>query len=178
MAKNKSSARIVTPVGRLSFPYLFTPEVNKLNPGAPAKYTSLIVFDSDADLHKIEAIMAEVIAAQWGDAGLPAGANNPLRDASEKAGMGEPFTSGSKFIKVQSQFAPGLVDINRQPILDPKEIYRGVYARVHIHAYAYDNVQKGVGFGLDNVQKVEDGPVEGSTADAGSAFPDDLDDLL
>ncbi len=178
MAKN-SSAKIITPVGRLAFQSLFTPSVNKLNPSAPAKFETIIVFDKDADLSKIEAIMEEAIQAKFGG-NAPEGLYNPLRDASEKSKFGEPFTSGGKMIKVKSNFAPGIINLQREPILDPSEIYPGVLARLQIHAYAYDNATSGVGFGLDNVQKVKDGPAADGRTDAASAFGDDLDvdDLL
>jgi hypothetical protein len=170
MANAKPSAKIITPVGRLAFQSLFTPAVNKLNPNAPAKYETIVVFDKDADISAIEAIVAEASKNVFGTEELPEGAYNPIRDASEKAKHGEPFTSGGKMIKVKSQFAPGIVDAKLQPIIDSSEIYPGVFAMVQIHAYGYDNATQGVGFGLDNVQKRADGPAADGRIDAASAF--------
>jgi len=176
MAKN-SSKRIVSPVGRLAFASLFTPAVNKLNPSAPAKFETLVVFDKDADMSGIEAIVEEALTLKFG-ADRPDGLYNPIRDASEKAKHGEPFASGGKMIKVKSNFQPGIVDINKQPVLNESEIYPGVFARVQLHAYAYENATSGSGFGLDNVQKIKDAPAADGRMDAGLAFDDMSDEDL
>ena len=43
-------------------------------------------------------------------------------------------------------------------ILDESEIYSGCYGKVSLRAFAYDQKgNKGVSFGLQNVQKVRDG---------------------
>jgi hypothetical protein len=168
MGKN-SSKRVISPVGRLAFESLFTASVNKMNPNAPAKFETLIVFDKDEDISVLEEIVAEAIAAKFG-ADVPAGLYMPIRDAADKAKHGEPFTSGGKMIKVASKFQPGIVDNKLQPIIDASEIYSGVKARVQLHAFAYDNATKGVGFGLDNVQKMADAPTTSGQADAASAF--------
>ena len=168
MGKN-SSQRIISPTGRLAFQSLFTASVNKMNPNAPAKFETLLVFEKDEDISALEAIVAEAIEAKFGN-NVPAGLYNPIRDAADKAKHGEPFASGGKMIKVASKFQPGIVDNNLQPILDESEIYSGVKARVQLHAFAYDNATAGVGFGLDNVQKMGDAPTTSGKADAASAI--------
>ena len=178
MAKN-SSKRIVSPVGRLSFPALFVPEVNQNNPSAPAKYSTIIVFDAETDISEIEAIIAEATKATFGD-DAPTGLRSPIRDGSEKAHLGDPFVKGTKFVSVKSNFQPGIVGADLQPVIAQSEVYPGVYARVQMHAYGYDmNGNKGISLGLDNVQKIKDGGALDGRADAGSAFEAvDVDDLL
>lgn len=178
MAKN-SSKRIVSPVGRLSFPALFVPETNQNNPSAPAKYSTIIVFEGDTDISGIEEIIEEAKVATFGDK-IPGNLRSPLRDGSEKEHLGEPFGKGTKFVTVKSNFAPGIVDGNREPVLNASEVYPGVYARVQMHAYGYDNNgNAGVGLGLDNVQKVKDGGALDGRSDASSAFDAiEVDDLL
>ena len=181
MAKN-SSKRIVSPVGRLSFPAVFVPEVNQNNPGAPAKYSTVVVFDAETDISEIEAIIAEATLATFGDTSTSTKANlrNPIRDGLEKAHLGDPFVKGTKFVTVKSNFQPGIVGADLQPILNQSEIYPGVFARVQMHAYGYDqNGNKGISLGLDNVQKIKDGGALDGRADASSAFDAvDVDDLL
>ena len=178
MAKN-SSKRIVSPVGRLSFPALFVPEVNQNNPNAPAKYSTVVVFDEDTDISSIEEIIAEATKATFGD-DAPANLRNPIRDGSEKAHLGDPFGPGKKFVTVKSNFQPGIVGADLQPVLDQSEVYPGVYARVQMHAYGYDqNGNRGIALGLDNVQKIKDGGALDGRSDASSAFEAvDVDDLL
>ena len=60
---------------------------------------------------------------------------------------------------------PGVVDAEVNPILDPSELYSGCYGRVSIDMYPYDvSGAKGIGFGLNNVQKLEDGDRLGGVA--------------
>ena len=120
MAKN-SSKRIISPTGRLAFQSLFTASVNNMNPNAPAKFETLIVFDKDEDISALEEIVAEAIAAKFGS-DVPAGLYMPIRDSEKKAKHGEPFASGGKFIKVAAKFQPGIVDSKLQPVNDESEI--------------------------------------------------------
>ena len=53
---------------------------------------------------------------------------------------------------------PGVVDASCQPILDPTEIYSGIYGRVGVDFFPYNFAGKqGVGCSLVNVQKLADG---------------------
>ena len=177
MASNK---RILSPEGVLSFPSLFEAKLNPNNPAAPAKFETMIVFPVGTDLSELEALVEEAIVAKFGD-DRPANLRNPIRDGSEKADkLGGPFVAGAKFITVKSQFQPGIVDRNTVAVIDPSEIYPGVGARVQLHAFAYDaSGNKGVGFGLDNVQKIRDNAPLDGRADAASQFTVvEVDDLL
>ena len=53
---------------------------------------------------------------------------------------------------------PGVVDQNVQPIIEAEEMYAGCYARATLTAYAFDTAgNRGVAFGLQNIQKIRDG---------------------
>lgn len=57
-----------------------------------------------------------------------------------------------------SKNQPQVVDAALNPIMSQTEIYAGVKARVSINFYAYNfNGRKGIGCGLNNVQKIRDG---------------------
>lgn len=59
---------------------------------------------------------------------------------------------------------PGVVDANCQPILDPTEIYSGIYGRVAVDFFPYNFAGKqGVGCSLCNVQKLSEGEPLGAT---------------
>ena len=52
----------------------------------------------------------------------------------------------------------GIVDADRQPILERSEVYSGVYGRASINFYAFNsNGNKGIACGLNNLQKIRDG---------------------
>ena len=59
-----------------------------------------------------------------------------------------------------------MVDVNLNPILDSSELYSGCYARVSLNFFPYTNAgNKGVGVGLNNIQKLDDGePLGGARA--------------
>lgn len=93
------------------------------------------------------------------------GFRNPFRrDKLEKKG----FPEGSIYFAARKSAdagKPGVVDANVQKILDPAEIYGGVRGRLSVTAYWYDKKgNKGVTFGLNNVQKIKDGPKLGGGA--------------
>lgn len=75
---------------------------------------------------------------------------------------------------------PGVVDANCQPILDPTEIYSGIWGRVGVDFFPYNFAGKqGVGCSLCNVQKLADGePLGAQRPSAEDDFGgDDFDPL-
>ena len=93
---------------------------------------------------------------------IPVTYKTPLRDADQEAqDKGEapnPGYAGHYFINVKSNEQPGIIDANRNPVLDAKEFMSGDYCRVSMNAFAYDQKgNKGVSFGLNNIQVVGKG---------------------
>lgn len=74
---------------------------------------------------------------------------------------------------------PRVVDASLNDILDPTQIYSGIYGRVGVDFFPYNFAGKqGVGCSLCNVQKLEDGEPLGATrASAEDDFGDDFDPL-
>ena len=61
------------------------------------------------------------------------------------------------FVNANSATAPGIVDADRQPILDRSEVYSGAYGRASINFYAFNsNGNKGIACGLNNLQKIKE----------------------
>lgn len=76
------------------------------------------------------------------------------------------FTASSK-----ADRPPFVVDANVQPILQQTEVYSGMYGRVNVTFFAYANSgKKGIGCGLNGVQKLRDGEPLGSRVTAEEAF--------
>ena len=66
--------------------------------------------------------------------------------------------ANSYFINANSGTAPGIVDADRNLILDNSEVYSGVYGRASINFYVFNsNGNKGIACGLNNLQKIRDG---------------------
>jgi hypothetical protein len=63
------------------------------------------------------------------------------------------------------------VDLNLQDVMDPREIFSGIYGRVGIDFFPYSQAgKKGVGCGLTNVQKLADGDPLGNRTTAEEDF--------
>ena len=103
----------------------------------------------------------------------------PLRDGDLERPDDEAY-AGCYFINANSASAPGIVDSDRQPVIDRSEVYSGVYGRASINFYAFNsNGNKGIACGLNNLQKIKDGePLGGkSRAEDDFATADDEDFL-
>ena len=98
----------------------------------------------------------------------------PLRDGDVERPDDEAY-AGHWFVNANSNTAPGVVDINRQSIMDISEIYSGVYARVSLSLYAFNsNGNRGIACGLQNIQKIRDGESLGGKANAEDDFNDNF----
>lgn len=76
------------------------------------------------------------------------------------------FTASSK-----ADRAPYVVDANIQPILQQAEVYSGMYGRVCVSFFPYNSSgKKGIGCGLNGVQKLRDGEPLGSQVSPEEAF--------
>lgn len=175
------AAQLTTPEFRVSYPWVFEAQ-EPLQPGGPKKFSVVMLFRTKADPKKPQekvvditplkqAAMAVVVAKLGPDqAKWPKGLRIPFRDGKEKDTDG--YGDGIIFVSASSKRRPGLVDKNLQAILEPSEFYGGCYARATIAPFYYDRAgNRGVSFGLRNVQKLRDGdPFSG-----GKAAEDDFD---
>jgi len=146
-------AKVKTPIFRVSFPSVFEPKGYN---GGPEKYSVVMLFDSDADLTAMKTILREAATEKWGTK-LPPNLRNAFRDGKEKSEL-QGYGEGVTFATASSKQKPGLVDQAVQQIMDRGEFYAGCYARATVTAFAYDQQgNRGVSFGLGNLQKVKDG---------------------
>ena len=100
----------------------------------------------------------------------------PLRDG-DKERKGDDAYKNSYFINANSTTKPGVVDADRNPILDSSELYSGIIGRASINFYAFNsNGNRGIACGLNNLQKLADGTPLGGHSRAEDDFADDDDD--
>ena len=98
---------------------------------------------------------------------------------------GQPYgeeCKGCWVMNATSKRKPGIVNRRVQPILDPAEIYSGMWAIVDLNFGAYEyNGNRGISCYLNNVQKVRDDEALGGSAarpeSVFAAVEDDDDDL-
>lgn len=148
---------------------------------------SLIIPKSDvATVKKIEAAIQA--AYEEGESKLKGNSKSvpslkvlktPMRDGDLERPDDAAYAD-SYFINANSASAPGIVDADRQPILERSEVYSGVYGRASINFYAFNsNGNKGIACGLNNLQKIADGEPLGGKSRAEDDFAtDDDDDFL
>ena len=103
----------------------------------------------------------------------------PLRDGDAER-PDDPAYKGCYFINANSLTAPGIVDVDVNPILDHSEVYSGCRGRVSVSFYCFNNSgNKGIAASLNNLQKISDDTPLGSKPTAASDFAtDDDDDFL
>lgn len=177
--KEASPLKVVTGAVRISYAYLTSPRPAE-EEGEKAKYgcTILVPKTDKETIAKIEAAIQAVKdgpgKAKWGGK-LPKALKITFRDGDEEKDLDDqPEYAGMMFMSVTSNTKPGIVDRQRDPILDEDEVYSGMWARVSLKAAPFDfNGTKGVTFYLNHVQKVrDDDNLTGRTS-----AEDDFDDL-
>lgn len=165
--------KIVT--GKVRFSYVHVFEPSSIN-GSEEKYSVTLLIPK-TDTTTYQKIMEGInMALQDGLADTfkgiaPTNPSIPIYDGDGLRPGGEPFGAECKghwIISAKSNNAPEVVDINVNPIISKNEFYSGCYGRASINFYAYNrNGNKGIGCGLGNVQKLEDGqPLDGRTTAA------------
>ena len=187
MAKFNNPMKVITGVNT-RWSYCNVWEAKSINGGTPKFSVSLIIPKSDTET--IKKIKAAIQAAyEEGEAKLKGNGKSvpalsaiktPLRDGDAER-PDDPAYADSYFINANSTTAPGIVDADRQPILERSEVYSGVYGRASINLYAFNsNGNKGIACGLNNLQKIRDGEPLGGRARAEDDFADldDNDDFL
>ena len=183
MPKFVNPTKVITGVNtRWSYANVWDPK--SINGGTPKYSVSLIIPKSDtATVNKIKAAIKA--AYEEGEAKLKGNGKTvpplsilktPLRDGDLERPDDEAYQN-AYFINANSGTAPGIVDADRQPILDRSEVYSGVYGRASINMYAFkSNGNKGIACGLNNLQKIRDGEPLGGKSRAEDDFATEEDD--
>lgn len=180
MANKPQPTKLVTGKVRLSYAFLSKPKKN--DAGEDVWSCQVLIPKTDkATLEKYKACIAAVkalpsAAAKWGGK-VPGELKLPLRDGDSSCDE-FPERKGCWFFNCNAYEAVPVVDASRNDILDASEIYSGMYGRVSVNFFAFNNSgNKGIGVGLNSVQKLADGEALGggrSTPD--EDFGDDYED--
>ena len=181
--KENNPMKVITgPNTRWSYCNAWEPKA--INGGTPKYSVSLIIPKSDkATIAKIKAAIQA--AYKEGEAKLKgsgrsvpplAALKTPLRDGDAER-SDDPAYANAYFVNANSTTAPGIVDADRQEIIDRSEVYSGVYGRASINFYAFNsNGNKGIACGLNNLQKIRDGEPLGGKSRAEDDFAEDYED--
>lgn len=174
---NNNPTRVLTGEVRLSYVNLVAPRVNSNDPNAAPRYSvTMLIPKTDVAVKQnidasIEVAATEAQSKLWGGVRPPV-MPIPIHDGDGVRENGTPYGSECKgcwVITASSKQKPQVVhqsDINT--ILAPQDIYSGMYARVTINFFGYNQRGKrGIGCGLGNVMKTRDGePLAGGATAA------------
>jgi len=177
MQEKQTSTKVITGLVRFSYLQVFTPKTIN-NQGDPKYSVSLIIPKSDkatirAIKQAIKLAADEGLQSKFGGK-IPAGLKTPLRDGDVDRPEDEAYAN-SMFINCSSpaKNKPGVIDKNLKPILDESEVYSGAYGRASVTFFPYNaGGNKGIGAGLNHLQKLKDGEQLGSVTSAEEDFKD------
>ncbi|WP_414733858.1 DUF2815 family protein [Acetobacterium carbinolicum] len=183
MTKTVNPLKVVTgPNTRFSYVNAWEPK--SINGGTPKYSVSLII--PKTDTKTIEKIHVAINASYREGEGKLKGngrtvpplssLKTPLRDGDVER-PDDPVYANAYFMNANNNSAPGIVDADRQPIIDRSEIYSGVYGRASVNFFAFNtNGNKGISCSLNNLQKLRDGDHLGGKSNAEDDFATDADD--
>lgn len=149
---------------RASYVNIFQPRVSQI--GGESKYSMTLLIPK-SDTATINSICAEIEKAKQEGSQkvfggyIPPMCKTPLYDGDGVRPSGEPFgeeCKGHLVMTASAKMPPSVVGLDMQNIINPAEVYSGCYVRASINFFAYNtNGNKGIGCGLNAVQKIEDG---------------------
>jgi len=166
---------IVTPEFRACFISVFkaTSMMNANGTASEPKFSVRAAFPPKADLSGLKELAKKAALDKFGDK-IPKAMRSPFRLNEELdnpvASIGDDWTIIT--FSANADRRPGLVDANLQDIISEEDVYSGAWFRAQIRAYGYDKAgNKGVAFGLQNLQKLrDDDPIGGGRTPANKAF--------
>ena len=183
------SNKVINPMKVITGPetrwsYVNAWEAKSINGSTPKFSVSLLIPKTDtATVKKIQAAIQA--AYEEGESKLKGNGRTvptlsvlktPLRDGDAERPDDEAY-AGHWFVNANSNTAPGIVDADRQPIINRSEVYSGVYGRASISFYAYNvNGNKGIACSLNNLQKIKDGEPLGGKSRAEDDFATEEDE--
>lgn len=161
---------------RLSYAHLYEPYSN--NGGEPKYSVTVLMPKSDTAAKArldaaFEAAKQKGISEKWNGV-LPPVIASAIHDGDGVRPNGETFGAecrGCWVFTASSKNPINLVDAGMNPIVQKGEIYSGCYARVCVSLFAYNSAGKrGIGIGLEAVQKLRDGDPLGGGVSVSDAF--------
>lgn len=168
---------ITTGKVRASYVSIFQPKVPQ-NGGEPKYSVTLLIPKNDTAT--INSIYAEIEKAKQEGAQKVFGGNVPpmcrvpIHDGDGVRPSGELFGEecrGCLVLTASAKLQPSVVGLDMQNIINPADVYSGCYIRANINFFAYNtNGNKGIGCGLNAVQKIEDGEPLTARVSAEEAF--------
>jgi hypothetical protein len=163
------ATKVITGKVRGSYVNLIKPRTNEMNGKQEYSLQVLVPKSDEQTVAALKAAAKEAIASKWPTP--PKGLRNPLRDGdTETKQDGTPLGpeyAGHYFFNAKcsaDKHKPTVIDTTGNDLFEPDSVKSGDYFRVSVNAYAYDAAgNRGVSYGLNNVQLVQKGEALGGT---------------
>ena len=157
MAKNVMGKKLITPIGRISYPFVFD-KAKSMEEGKEGKYEVTLYIPKSEDISELRGEMERVAREAFGAkfVSLEKLKSPPIKDGDDKA-AGDP-ANGHWIIRGKSSQKPLIVDGVKNRIEAKEQIYGGAYGRLNITPASFAlPTQWGITLYLNAVQKVRDG---------------------
>lgn len=184
--ENSGATKIITPEAILSYPHLVKPQAAE--EGGKEKYSASFVFPKGTDLSGMKKAMIAAAKEKFGDKGVEMlrkkTLRSPFRDDPEDVAK-KGYAEGSVFVNARSDRKPGVVSVYKDPKNPTKPavipddqveeaLYPGSVVKGSLVAFYYERKgNKGIGFALNNIQKVREGDRLDSRVNAQDEFEAD-----
>lgn len=167
---------------RFSYLNVFQAKPPFNNPNGEAKFsTTILVPKSNAQAKAIidQAIAAAIeagVSTKWNNVRPPQPAICVHDGDGVRPSDGQPFDEECKGCWVftasaKADHPPFVVDAQVQPSIDPTQVYSGMWGNVSVSFFPYNNAgKKGIGCGLNGLQKTRDGEPLSARVTAQDAF--------
>lgn len=177
---------VILPEARANYVFLIKPRKNKKRPDAEPTYSVLLAWDKDEidDTEGLKELKKSILALAREKAGdnalklLKSGRiANPIRDGADLTDK-----DGNEMEEFEDCYVltarrradwgpPGLVDDKVRPIIDPTDVYSGMRCIASVNPFWYEvEGKRGIGIGLNNIQKTADGQRIGGKPDPKDEF--------
>lgn len=185
---------LISPLVILSFPWLDKPQPAQTE-GKPPMYGASFIILADtlavpAEKARYDAMRQALVEAgvkKFGDRFEALVKTDSFKKGFRKDGEDKGYPAGSVFFNARSQNQPGLVYPHAEPGSNPPKpalvpadkiksvFYPGAIVRVSVNAFGFDKAgNRGVSFGLNNIQFIKDGARLDNRVAAENEFDVDL----
>lgn len=188
---NEETGEIHTPKARMAWPTLLEPKRIKDKPDSKPKFSVSLLVPKTADVNPLAKAIAEALKTKFGaawlkpDAGKIASASDMLDKINKKLICALKKTVDHEKLAEYAAEFPFVLSCSANEDFPPfiygpdakkfaggaSEIYAGRWATSAGKLWAYDNVSKGVLFGLNRIQLLDhDEPIAGGRVATSSGF--------
>lgn len=167
---------------RFSYANVFQPQAPANNPQAEPKYSVTILVPKSNTQAKaaidaaINAAIEAGVTSKWNGVRPPVPSICVHDGDGVRPSDGQPFGQECKghwvfTASCKAERPPFVVDAQVQKIINPVDVYSGCYGNVNVTFFPYNSAgKKGIGCGLNGLQKTRDGEPLGNRVTAEEAF--------